>query len=77
MVGRNSGRVKQPLLYSYSVKKGLWDAKGGASPYESLLFVAVRIVPLKQVFSEVAIEIAPHRVDVVSIVLCIIKLDQE
>lgn len=41
-------------------------------------FVVARgIMPLKQVFSEIAVEIAPYRVDVIGIVLRVIELDQK
>jgi hypothetical protein len=42
-----------------------------------LLFVTRRIVLLKQVFAKVTRKIAPHRVNVISVVLRIVKLDQK
>jgi hypothetical protein len=44
---------------------------------EDCLVVAGGIVLLKQVFSEVTIEVAPYGVDVIRVVLRVVELDQE
>ena len=42
-----------------------------------LSLVAIRVMLLKQVFSEVAIEVAPDRVNVIGVVLRVVEFDKE
>src|SRR5580704_15700041 len=42
-----------------------------------LFLVASLIVTLEQVLSEVAVEVAPDRVNVISVVLCVVEFDKK
>jgi predicted phosphatase len=77
MVGCDGAKVKQPYCCYPSVKKGCEMANAACWTVKVLSLVAIRVMLLEQVFSEVTVEVAPYGVNVIGIVLRVIELDQE
>ena len=72
---RRSSRNRQPKTFPCPISK-MWSSTVSTVP-EHCLVVTGGIVLLKQVCSEVTIEVAPYGVDVVGVVLRVVELDQE